>query len=88
VFEACARYDKAVEINSRPERLDPPERLMEIARDLGCRFAIDSDAHAPGQLSWLRYGCEKAANAGLGPDRIVNSQSYPELTAWARSHGP
>ena len=86
VFEACARHDKAVEINSRPERLDPPERLMEIARDLGCRFAIDSDAHAPGQLSWLRYGCEKAVNAGLGVDRIVNTMAPDDLLAWAKTH--
>jgi putative hydrolase len=86
VFDACARYDKAVEINSRPERLDPPEPLLAQARDLGCRFAIDSDAHAPGQLAWLRLGCEKAATAGLGATRIVNTLSATGLVQWARSH--
>lgn len=86
VFEACARFDKAVEINSRPERLDPPERLMELASDLGCRFAIDSDAHAPGQLSWLRFGCEKAASVGLAPERIVNSMPFEELLTWSAAH--
>ena len=48
VFSACARTGTAVEINCRPERQDPPEDLLRQAVDLGCRFAIDTDAHAPG----------------------------------------
>ncbi len=60
VFEACVEHDVAVEINSRPERRDPPTTLLELARDLGCLFSIDSDAHAPGQLDMLDYGCERA----------------------------
>jgi putative hydrolase len=84
VFAAAARYDKAVEINSRPERMDPPPRLMELARDAGCRFAIDSDAHAQGQLGWLHNGAGIAVNAGIGPERIVNTMGAEELIAWAR----
>ena len=86
VFAACAHFDKAVEINSRPERLDPPEPLLRLAAEMGCRFSIDSDAHAPGQLAWLRYGAEKAAGASLEPERIVNTMAADELVAWAKSH--
>jgi putative hydrolase len=86
VFAACAHFDKAVEINSRPERLDPPDHLLNLAVDLDCHFSIDSDAHAPGQLAWLRYGCEKAIKAGIEPARIVNTMVADELIAWARSH--
>jgi putative hydrolase len=84
VFGAAARYDKAIEINARPERLDPPPRLMEVARDAGCVFSIDSDAHAQGQLGWLRYGAEIAVAAGVGPERIVNTMGADELIEWAR----
>ena len=45
VFAAAARFDKAIEINSRPERLDPPKRLLRLAIEAGCRVSIDSDAH-------------------------------------------
>ena len=74
VFEACVEHDVAVEINSRPERRDPPTALLELARDIGCRFSIDSDAHAPGQLDFLVYGCERAEAAGIEPgywDRVM-----------------
>ncbi len=84
VFEACAEHDVAVEINSRPERRDPPTRLLELARDTGCVFSIDSDAHAPGQLDFLVLGCERAEAAGIDPDRIVNTWSRERLLAWAR----
>ena len=83
VFTACVEQDVAVEINSRPERRDPPTRLLELARDLGCLFSIDSDAHAPGQLDMLDYGCARAEEAGIDPDRIVNSWPRERLLAWA-----
>jgi putative hydrolase len=83
VFEACVEHDVAVEINSRPERRDPPTKLLELARDLGCLFSIDSDSHAPGQLDMLDYGCERAEAAGIDPDRIVNTWPRDRLLAWA-----
>jgi putative hydrolase len=83
VFKACVEHDVAVEINSRPERRDPPTRLLELARDTGCLFSIDSDAHAPGQLDFLQYGSERAAAAGIEPDRIVNTWPRDRLLAWA-----
>ncbi|MFT4287466.1 PHP domain-containing protein [Nocardioides sp.] len=84
VFEACAEHDVAVEINSRPERRDPPTRLLELARDIGCLFSIDSDAHAPGQLDFQLYGCERAEAAGIDPDRIVNTWPRERLLEWAK----
>jgi putative hydrolase len=83
VFEACVEHDVAVEINSRPERRDPPTKLLELARDTGCLFSIDSDAHAPGQLDFLQYGCERAAAAGIDADRIVNTWPRERLLEWA-----
>lgn len=83
VFEACAEHDVAVEINSRPERRDPPTALLELARDVGCLFAIDSDAHAPGQLDFQIYGCERAEAAGIPAERIVNTWSRERLLSWA-----
>ena len=83
VFEACVEHDVAVEINARPERRDPPTALLELARDLGCLFSIDSDAHAPGQLDFLVHGCERAELAGIEADRIVNTWPRERLLAWA-----
>ncbi len=81
VFAACEKFDTAVEINCRPERQDPPEDLLALAIEWGCRVAIDSDAHAPGQLEWQVYGCDKAARAGIEPDDVINTRSADELVA-------
>jgi putative hydrolase len=86
VFAACAKFDKAVEINCRPERQDPPDELLTIALELGCRVAIDTDAHAPGQLEWQNYGCDKAARHGVSIDRIVNAHDADGLINWAAQH--
>ena len=82
VFQACAEHDVAVEINSRPERQDPPDDLIAIALELGCLFSIDSDAHAPGQLSLLDYGAERAEAAGVPPERIVTTWPLVRLREW------
>ena len=86
VFGACAHFDKAVEINCRPERLDPPMHLLEQVVAAGCKVTIDTDAHAVGQLEWQPYGCERAAQAGVPEDGIVNSWPVERLLAWTASH--
>jgi putative hydrolase len=86
VFAAALGFDKAVEINARPERLDPPKRLLRLAVEAGCRLSIDTDAHAPGQLEWLAYGCERAAACGVELASLVNAMPADDLVAWARSH--
>jgi putative hydrolase len=83
VFEACAENDVAVEINSRPERADPPDDLIELALEAGCLFSIDSDAHAPGQLDFLDHGCARAEALGVPESRIVNTWSVERLLAWS-----
>jgi putative hydrolase len=82
VFEACVEFGTALEINSRPERLDPPKRLLSLAVELGCEFAIDTDAHAPGQLDWQSNGCERAVECGVPVERVVNTWSADRLLAW------
>jgi putative hydrolase len=82
VFEACQENDVAVEINSRPERQDPPRRLMRLAAEVGCRFAIDSDAHAPGQLAWQSYGCARATECDIGPEQVINTWTAEQLGRW------
>jgi putative hydrolase len=86
VFAACKRFDVALEINCRPERQDPPEDLLQMAIDWELDFSIDTDAHAPGQLEWQVYGCDKASRFGIPPERIVNTQPAPDLVAWAGSN--
>lgn len=86
VFEACARTGTAVEINSRPERLDPPEELLSAAVEAGCYVSIDTDAHAPGQLEWLVLGCVKAVAAQVPENRIVNSWKADKLLRWTADH--
>jgi putative hydrolase len=86
VFAACKRFDVALEINCRPERQDPPEDLLQMAIDWDLEFAVDTDAHAPGQMEWQVYGCDKAARLGIPADRIVNTQPVVDLVAWAGSN--
>ncbi|USQ84836.1 PHP domain-containing protein [Streptomyces phaeoluteigriseus] len=84
VFAACAGSGTAVEINSRPERLDPPRRLLRRAVEAGVLFSVDTDAHAPGQLDWQVLGCERAEECGVPPERVVTTWQMEDLLAWTR----
>ncbi|GHH00785.1 PHP domain-containing protein [Streptomyces lanatus] len=84
VFAACAESGTAVEINSRPERLDPPRRLLRRAVAAGVLFSVDTDAHAPGQLDWQRYGCARAEECGVPAERVLTTWTAEELLAWTR----
>jgi putative hydrolase len=87
IFAACAEAGVAVEVNSRPERLDPPKRLLRLATEAGCLVTIDSDAHAPGQLDWLPYGCDRAAACGVPVEHVVNTRSADGVLAWTARRG-
>jgi putative hydrolase len=83
VFAACRDHGVAVEINCRPERQDPPDPLLRVAADMGCLFAIDTDAHAPGQLDWIGSGCLRAEAMGIEPDRVINTRGGDAVSARA-----
>jgi len=83
VFGACIEHGVAVEINCRPERQDPPDRLLRIAAEMGCLFSIDTDAHAPGQLDWIGSGCLRAEAMGIEPDRVINTRGADAVSARA-----
>ncbi|MEU9859847.1 PHP domain-containing protein [Streptomyces sp. NPDC047971] len=84
VFAACVESGTAVEINSRPERLDPPRRLLRRAVEAGVWFAVDTDAHAPGQLEWQIFGCARAEECGVPVERVINTWPADELLRWTR----
>jgi putative hydrolase len=86
VFRACAATGTAVEINSRPERRDPPPELLDLAVGYECLITIDTDAHAPGQLEWLGLGCEQAAAGSVPAERVVNSWELDQLLTWTSEH--
>ncbi|MFC9770653.1 MULTISPECIES: PHP domain-containing protein [unclassified Pseudarthrobacter] len=83
IFAACAENNVAVEINSRPERQDPPDDLIKLALEAGCLFSIDSDAHAPGQLDFLQYGAERAERNDVPLERIITTWPVEKLLDWA-----
>ncbi len=85
VFAACRESNVAVEINSRPERKDPPRDLLKLAVEIGCQFSVDTDAHAPGQLEWQYIGCDRAAECGVTGDRVINTGSAGALLSWSAS---
>ncbi|MEU8876937.1 PHP domain-containing protein [Streptomyces javensis] len=88
VFGACAEAGTAVEINCRPERLDPPRGLLREAVRAGTFFSIDTDAHAPGQLDWQPNGCARAVECGVPAERVINTWTARQLVDWTRTRRP
>lgn len=84
VLGACADHDTALELNCRPERLDPPRRILRRAHELGVRIAISTDAHATDQLEWQPYGTDRAALCGYDATQVVNALDADALLTTMR----
>lgn len=82
VCQAARDFGVAVEVNCRPERRDPPGPVLDIALRTGCLLAVNTDAHAPGQLDWQPYGLERLAGRGVDPDRLVTCWPAERLLGW------
>jgi DNA polymerase (family 10) len=81
---AAAESGVAMEINASPDRLDLSDVNARLALEKGCRFVIDTDAHATGQLDNLRFGVFQARRAGLTKDDVWNTRSHAEFELWRR----
>jgi histidinol phosphatase-like PHP family hydrolase len=85
VFAEAARLDEAVEIDAYPDRQDLDGRLLPLARAAGCRISLGSDAHGFRDLEHLPLAAAAAAAAGIPPERVLNTMSAEDVTAWAAS---
>ncbi len=74
------RHDRGDQLTTRTR--GSARRLIEIALEAGCLFAIDSDAHAPGQLEFKVLGARRAVEHDIDPDRIVTTWSSDRLLEW------
>jgi len=87
VFAAAAARGVAIEIDGDPARQDLDHTLATRARDAGCLFALDSDAHTTTQLSYAETALAHARLAGIPADRIVNCWPLDRLLAWLADPG-
>jgi len=84
VAKAAAEHGKALEINSFPDRLDLADRNARLARDLGAGISINTDAHAPEHLDYMKYGIITARRGWLEARDIINTWELEKLLAWAK----
>ena len=84
VAAAAAARGVAMEINASPDRLDLSDVNGRLALEKGCRFVIDTDAHAVGQLDNLQFGVFQARRAGLTQADVWNTRSFSEFDGWRR----
>jgi DNA polymerase (family 10) len=88
VFRAAARTGTALEVNSFPDRLDLRDEHILWARRHGVRFAIDTDAHAPVHLPFLRFGVATAQRGWLTKDDVINAWPLAKLRRFLRKGRP
>ena len=80
VFKEAAKNGVALEIDCDPARLDLSPEMARMARDLGCNFFLDGDAHAPAEFAYVPMEMWMARRAGIPKDRILNFRTLDELT--------
>ncbi len=85
VFAEAARLDKAVEIDSYPDRQDLNLALLKMAKREGCRISLGTDAHHPWQLEFIELGLAAARLAKIPAERVINFLSLEKLRDWIGS---
>src|SRR3989338_8439646 len=82
LFDYVKKNKKILEINSWPYRLDLPDTLIRKAKELGIKFAINTDSHASDQMDLMRYGVAMARRGWAEKNDIINAMSYNEMTKY------
>jgi DNA polymerase (family X) len=84
VLRRAGELGVAVEHNASPERLDLSDRDLRLAKELGCKIVIDTDAHDARILGQMQYGIRQLKRAWLGPHDVLNTLPVGQLLAALR----
>lgn len=79
IMEAARDRSCCLEINAQPDRLDLNGEACRMARDIGVKIAIATDAHSTGDLGLMRFGIDQARRGWLGPDDVINTRPLTQL---------
>ena len=79
IIDACAANRVAIELNSNPQRLDIDWRMIYYAREKGCLFSINQDAHSIDELDLLRYGIKMGRKGGLQKEEVINCFEFDKF---------
>jgi DNA polymerase (family 10) len=82
LFDFCKKNNKALEINSWPDRLDLTDSVIRLAVEAGVKMVIDTDSHATWQMDMMRYGVSMARRGWATKNDILNTLSYNEFSTW------
>ena len=85
LFIFCKEHDKAIEINSWPERLDLPDRLVREAIGQGVKLVVNTDSHNKSQMSLINYGVDVARRGWAQKKDILNTMGYNDFSKWLKS---
>jgi histidinol phosphatase-like PHP family hydrolase len=84
VFAEAARLDKAIEVDSYPDRQDLNVALLKIARKAGVRISLGTDSHHAHQLEFIELGLAAALKARIPADCVVNFMDLARLRRWIK----
>jgi len=79
VFKTAKNFEKIIEINAFPNRLDLPDNLIREAKRFGVMFSIGTDSHQAGQLDLMEYGVANARRGWLEKTDVINTLPYAKL---------
>ena len=85
VFRAAVKYNKALEINAMPSRLDLKDIHVYRARELGVKLIMGTDAHSTAHLGFMRFGVGVARRGWCQPEHILNTRPLEDILAFLRS---
>jgi DNA polymerase (family 10) len=82
VIDACAEHDVTIELNANPYRLDLDWRWVDRAIEQDVLISINPDAHATGELEYVRWGVAVGRKGGLTAEHCLNAKSLADFTDW------
>jgi len=80
LMEAALDRGCYFEINAQPERMDLNDLHCRMAKDMGLKLAISTDAHTTANLDFMRFGIDQARRGWLEADDVLNTRSWKELS--------
>jgi DNA polymerase (family 10) len=79
LLQAAKERGCVVELNAQPERLDFNDIYCRMAKEVGVKVAISTDAHSIYHFDFMRFGVGQARRGWLEADDVINTRNLRDL---------
>lgn len=86
ILYAAKERNCFMELNAQPSRFDLKDRYCHIAKEIGVKLAISTDAHSIDEFNYMQFGIDQGRRGWLEAKDVINTRNLTDFKKLIKRH--